>query len=132
MAFFERAGRLTACANPPLMATLLASTGSSVNADGSQTPRYTATQLEVEVEVQALGAQDLRQLGGLSQQADMRAVYARGVVRALDRPLQCGGDILQFYGSDWLVTQSLQEWGGGGWVKVLVTRPMPPAPFTPL
>lgn len=123
MAFFERAGRLTACANPPLMATLLASTGSSVNADGSQTPRYTTTQLEVEV--QALGAQDLRQLGGLSQQADMRAVYARGVVRALDRPFQYGGDILQFYGSDWLVTQSLEEWGDGEWVKVVVTRQMP-------
>ena len=124
MAFFERAGRLTACANPPLMATLLASTGSSVNADGSQTPRYTTTQLEVEV--QALGAQDLRQLGGLSQQADMRAVYARGVVRALDRPVQYGGAILPFYGLGLPVNQSPLRSGAGPVVKAVGTRSTPP------
>lgn len=120
---FAAAGNLCAPINPHITGTLKASTGSVANADFSVTPQYTTA--TVEMEVQAVSSQDLQHIENINQQADMRSVYVRGAVRALNRPLQIGGDILTFYGSDWLVTQQLEEWGDGEWSKVLVTRQMP-------
>lgn len=120
---FGVAGGLCAPINPHITGTLKGSTGNVINDDGSVTPQYTT--VSVEMEVQAVSSQDLRQIENINQQADMRSVYVRGAVRALNRPLQMGGDILTFYGSDWLVTQQLEEWGNGEWSKVLVTRQMP-------
>lgn len=120
---FGAAGNLCAPINPHITGTLKGSTGSITNDDFSVTPQYTTT--TVEIEVQAVSSQDLQQVENINQQADMRAVYVRGAVKALSRPLQMGGDILTFYGSDWLVTQQLEEWGNGEWSKVLVTRQMP-------
>ncbi|GAA3686828.1 hypothetical protein [Acetobacter lovaniensis] len=120
---FAPAGNLCAPINPHITGTLQGSTGNVINDDGSVTPQYTT--VSVEMEVQAVSSQDLRQIENINQQADMRSVYVRGAVRALNRPLQMGGDILTFYGSDWLVTQQLEEWGNGEWSKVLVTRQMP-------
>ncbi|NSL91709.1 hypothetical protein [Acetobacter syzygii] len=120
---FAAAGNLCAPVNPHITGTLKGSTGNVINDDGSVTPQYTP--VSVEMEVQVVSSQDLRQIENINQQADMRSVYVRGAVRALNRPLQVGGDILTFYGSDWLVTQQLEEWGNGEWSKVLVTRQMP-------
>lgn len=120
---FEAAGGLCAPINPHIIGTIKGSTGSVTNDDFSVTPQYTTA--TVEIEVQAVSSQDLQQIENINQQADMRSVYVRGAVRALNRPLQIGGDILTFYGSDWLVTQQLEEWGDGEWSKVLVTRQMP-------
>lgn len=121
---FGLAGNVCANINGHIInATLKASAGDIENNDGSVTPQYTVS--TVEIEVQAMSSQDLQQIENISQQGDMRAVYVRGAVRALNRPLQVGGDILTFYGSDWLVTQQLEEWGAGEWSKVLVTRQMP-------
>ncbi|CEF54623.1 hypothetical protein [Acetobacter ghanensis] len=120
---FGAAGSLCAPINPHITGTLKGSTGSVTNDDFSVTPQYTTA--TVEIEVQAVSSQDLQQVENINQQADMRSVYVRGAVRALNRPLQIGGDILTFYGSDWLVTQQLEEWGNGEWSKVLVTRQMP-------
>ena len=125
MQLFALAGRLGGGINPCVAATLLASTGSVTNPDGSQTPTYTARALQIEV--QALAGEDLQQVQNIAQQADRRVVYVSAAAHALNRPLQCGGDILQFYGADWLVTQSLEEWGAGEWSKVLVTRQSSPA-----
>lgn len=120
---FGIAGAACGNINPHISATLKGSTGSITNDDFSVTPQYTTA--TVEIEVQAVTSQDLQQVENINQQADMRAVYVRGAVKALSRPLQMGGDILTFYGSDWLVTQQLEEWGNGEWSKVLVTRQMP-------
>lgn len=125
MRLFALAGRLTCAANPCVAATLMASTGSVTNPDGSQTPTYTT--LPLTIEVQALAGEDLQQVQNIAQQADRRVVYVPTAARSLNRPLQCGGDILQFYGSDWLITQSLEQWGEGEWSKVLVTRQSNPA-----
>lgn len=119
---FGIAGNICAPVNPHTQATLKASTGMTINDDGSITPQYTTA--EVEIEVQALTSEDLKQVENINQQGDMRAVYVRGAVQAINRPLQTGGDLLIFYGSTWLVTQSLEEWGNGEWSKVLVTRQM--------
>ncbi|MFT8419752.1 MAG: hypothetical protein ABF636_13130 [Acetobacter sp.] len=124
MQIFALAGRLSGAINPSVAATLLASTGSTTNPDGTQTPTYTAQALQIEV--QAIAGEDLQQVQNLSQQADRRVVYLPAAARALNRALQCGGDILQFYGADWLITQCLEEWGEGEWSKVLVTRQSSP------
>ncbi|MDE7547884.1 hypothetical protein PY793_07775 [Acetobacter fabarum] len=120
MQIFALAGRLSGAVNPCVAATLLASTGSVTNPDGSQTPTYTA--LDLQIEVQAVAGEDLQQVQNIAQQADRRVVYLPAAARALNGALQCGGDILQFYGADWLITQSLEQWGEGEWSKVLVTR----------
>ncbi|MBO1326052.1 hypothetical protein K2X14_10200 [Acetobacter sp. TBRC 12305] len=125
---FSIALRATGVVNAPITATVRSSTGNVVQADGAVTPQYSAASLQIEV--QALSTQDLRQIDTISQQADMRAVYMNAPLRALNRPLQLGGDMLSFYGSDWLVTQVLEDWGNGEWVKVVVTRQDPP-PATP-
>ncbi|MFT8892487.1 MAG: hypothetical protein ABF888_11675 [Acetobacter papayae] len=125
---FTLAGALCAQAVPPQAAVLHASTGSTVNADGSVTPLYTAT--PVQIVVQPPGPQDLQLVEGLGQQAELRVVYVNAPVHALSRTLQTGGDILEFSGSDWLVTRSVEDWaadtsGESEWVKVVVTRQLP-------
>ena len=120
---FGAAGNICAPINPHIKATVRFSTGDVDNPDGSVTPLYQMAQLDIEV--QALSSEDLKQVQDINQQADMRSVYVYGAMRALNRPLAIGGDILTFYGSDWLVTQQLEEWGSGEWSKVVVTRQMP-------
>jgi hypothetical protein len=125
---FLLAGSLCAQAGPPQAAILHVSTGSTVNADGSVTPLYTA--MPVQIMVQPPGPQDLQLVEGLDQQADLRVVYVNAAVRALSRSSQTGGDILEFSGSDWLVTRSVEDWGADAsgeseWVKVVVTRQLP-------
>ena len=120
---FGLAGNLCEAVNPHITASVRFSTGCTDNPDGTVTTQFDTATLEIEV--QALSSEDLKQIEDINQQADMRAVYVLGAVRALMRPLQIGGDILTFYGSDWLVTQQLEEWGNGEWSKVAVTRQMP-------
>ena len=123
MSIFPAIHGITTAVRPNIPVTIKYSAGSADNPDGSVTPLYgTAT---LTAKVQALSSDDLKQIEDINQQTDMRAVYVRGAVRALMRPLQIGGDILTFYGSDWLVTQQLEEWGSGEWSKVVVTRQMP-------
>lgn len=118
---FGMAGNAIAPVNPRLTAVISYSSGQfTINDDGSQVPQYSAA--FVEIEVQAATSEDLKQLETISQQADYRAVYVYGALNAINRPLQMGGDILNFYGANWLVTQQLEAWGEGDWTKVLVTR----------
>jgi len=120
---FGIAHRAVGVVNPSVNATLKASDGYTINPDGSQAPK--TIEVAIEIKVQALSTSDLQHLSNISQQSDMRAVYMPGGIKALNRPLQFGGDILNFYGSDWLVTQGLEEWGNGQWSKVAVTRQQP-------
>lgn len=120
---FGLAGSLCSNVNPRTQALIRISTGSTDNADGTPNVQYETT--IIEIEVQALTSEDLKQVENINQQADMRAVYLFGAAKALNRPLQIGGDILTFYGSDWLITQSLEDWGNNEWSKVVVTRQLP-------
>lgn len=123
MKLFNPIGGIIAAVRPQIPATLKASDGSEIAPDGSTVPKF--IEARIMIEVQAMSSQDLQQVQNLSQQADMRAVYIRGGIKALNRPLQYGGDIINFYGSDWLVTQSLEEWGNAEWCKIAVTRQTP-------
>lgn len=117
---FAIAGNLTPIINPHITATLKISDGVEVTDDFSTRPKF--IYMPIKCEVQALSTSDLKQIENINQQSDMRAVYIIGGIKALNRPLQCGGDIINFFGSDWLVTQQLEEWGDGSWTKVAVTR----------
>ncbi|MFT8952983.1 MAG: hypothetical protein ABF979_12000 [Gluconobacter sp.] len=117
---FAIANAATSVVNPPISAVLKVSDGETDNDDFSVTP--STIEVAVTIKVQALSASDLRQLQNINQSSDMRAVYIKGGIKGLNRPLKTGGDLLNFYGSDWLVTQVLEEWGDGQWSKLAVTR----------
>ncbi|QDH17411.1 hypothetical protein [Swingsia samuiensis] len=106
--------------NGQIQAVLKVTNGYTVNDDFSKTPNE--LEISVMIEVQAMSTSDLRQVQNINQQSDMRAVYIRGGIKGLNRPLQTGGDILHFYGSDWKVVQVLEEWGMEEWTKLVVSR----------
>lgn len=108
------------CVNPLTSVTVKCSDGYETTPDFRRIPKYFT--LEVMADIQALSWGDLEHTANINQQSDNRAVYIRGGLKSLSRPLQVGGDILTFYGSDWLVTQPAEEWGYGEWCKVIVTR----------
>ncbi len=117
---FGIANAATNVVNPPIQAVLKVSDGETVNADFSVTP--STLEILVSIKVQALSTSDLQRIQNITQQSDMRAVYIAGGIKGLNRALHTGGDVLNFYGSDWLVTQVLEEWGYGRWSKLVVTR----------
>lgn len=123
MNIFGAASNTVAIINPPVPALLHASNGSVENADGSLTPAY--VDVAISIRVQAMSSSDLQQVENITQQTDMRAVYIVGDIKGIDRSHQFGGDLLTFYGSDWLVTQQLEMWGEGRWSKLAVTRQLP-------
>lgn len=106
--------------NPMRSALLRVSTGPITADDYSMTSGY--EDHTVMIDVQAMATSELAQVENISMQNDVRAVYVRGVLHALNRPLQVGGDRLVFDGSEWLVTQVMEEWGADDWCKILVTR----------
>lgn len=121
--------------NPPITGTLYASTGSTINPDGSQTPTFKAYP-SIRLQVQALSGSDIRHMDSLNIQGTMRAVYLSGLVEGLNRPAGKGGDILYFkdpsgaFGQAWwLVTQVLEPWSeSAGWTKVAITMQDAPPP----
>ncbi|MBS1057167.1 hypothetical protein [Gluconobacter kondonii] len=121
---FAIANTATNPVNLPITAILRVSDGETVNSDFSVTPN--TTDLLCTIKVQALSTSDLQRIQNITQQSDMRAVYIAGGIKGLNRALQTGGDVLHFYGSDWLVTQVLEEWGYGRWSKLAVTRQTSP------
>lgn len=117
---FGIAHRATDIINPPITATLKISDGETVAPDFSVIPND--LEILVTIKVQALSTSDLQHVQNITQQSDMRAVYIQGGIKGINRALKTGGDVLNFYGSDWLVTQVLEEWGDGQWSKLIVTR----------
>lgn len=117
---FEAASGMLGDVNPMQDAVLRVSDSVAIGEDYSATSTY--RDIPVHIEVQALAGGDLQLLENIEQQADMRTVYMRGAVHALNRPLDTGGDLLLFNGGIWRVTQVLEQWGGDDWCKIAVTR----------
>ncbi|WP_438381476.1 hypothetical protein ABHV46_10820 [Asaia sp. BMEF1] len=117
---FSLASGALGIVNPATTVTVKCSDGYEIQPDGS--PKLKTFTLTAQADIQAVSAGDLEHVASINQQADMRAVYIRGGLKGLSRPLHVGGDLLNFYGSDWLVTQPVEEWGYGEWSKVIVTR----------
>jgi hypothetical protein len=109
--------------NPPMIATLQASTGSTTNPDGSRVPTY-APAVQVSCQIQALQYNDLVKLQGLNIQGVRHKVYLNGKWEGVVRADRRGGDLLTMPdGTLYLVVQVLENWPD--WCSLAVTEQVP-------
>lgn len=106
--------------NPNIIGVLYRSNGQSFDVAGKAIPSFEKP-ITVQIQVQSLTADDLQHVDNINQQGKTKAVYVNGNVEGLDRKRKLGGDILEFEGRRWLVTQQIEEWNQSGWCKVHVT-----------
>ncbi len=107
-----------AAVNPHQRATLQFSTGYTTNSDGSRVPTY-GTPIMVTAQVQSLTEPELQHLQGLNVQRSEQGIYLSGMLHAVQRPTQKGGDLVTLRdGTVWLTTSVLEGWPD--WCKVSV------------
>lgn len=109
--------------NPFTPATLKISNGSTINADGSQVPRYLQPVVPVLAQLQSLTYRDIQQMEGLNLQGDRVAIYLNGEVDGLVRVNNKGGDLITIaagpHAGVFLVAMVLEQWND--WCKVAAT-----------
>lgn len=117
------AGTVTSAVNPGTPATLSISTGSTINADGTQSPRYAQPAIPVLAQVQALSFRDIQQMDGLNLQGTRVAIYLNGEVDGIVRVSKKGGDLVTIskgpHAGVYLVAIVLEQWND--WCKVAAT-----------
>ena len=118
------ANGVTSPVNPNQTVTVLRSTGYTIGAGRRQVPSYAAP-VTGPGQIQALDANDIKQLDGLNVQGTIRAIYLRGNLAGVIRPDGTGGDIVQIAGQDWLVVKVLEGWPT--WTKAAIVLQMPGA-----
>lgn len=118
------ANGVTATVNPNRTVTVRRSTGYTIGAGRKQVPAY-ADPVTGPAQIQALDANDIKQLDGLNIQGTVRAIYLRGVLAGVVRPDGTGGDIVQIDGQEWLVVKVLEGWPT--WTKAAIVLQMPGA-----
>ena len=98
---------------------VLRSTGFAIGAGRRQVPEY-ADPVTGPAQIQALDANDIKQLDGLNIQGTIRAIYLRGVLAGVVRPEQTGGDIVKRNAGaeTWLVVKVLESWPQ--WTKAAI------------
>lgn len=111
------ANSVTSTINPNETVTVLRSTGFTIGAGAKQIPSFAAP-VTGPAQVQALDANDIRQLDGLNIQGTIRAIYLRGTLAGVVRPNQTGGDIVQRGAQNWLVVKVLESWPD--WTKAAI------------
>lgn len=107
--------------NPNETVTVLRSTGYTIGAGAKQVPGYAAPVVGPG-QVQALDADDIKQLDGLNIQGVIRAIYLRGVLAGVIRPDGTGGDLVKRKSDTetWLVVKVLESWPD--WTKAAIVR----------
>ena len=125
------ANGVTSTVNPNQTVTVLRSTGYTIGAGRRQVPSYAAP-VTGPGQIQALDANDIKQLDGLNIQGTIRAIYLRGVLAGVIRPDGTGGDIVQVKDpatgdvlETWLVVKVLEGWPT--WTKAAIVLQMPGA-----
>ena len=118
------ANGVTSTVNPNQTVTVLRSTGYTIGAGRRQVPGYAAP-VTGPGQIQALDANDIKQLDGLNVQGTIRAINLRGNLAGVIRPDGTGGDIVQIAGQDWLVVKVLEGWPT--WTKAAIVLQMPGA-----
>lgn len=111
----QLANGVSSTVNPNILVSVRRSTGYTVGAGRKQEPTY-ATAVEGPAQMQALDAEDLKQLDGLNLQGVIKAIYLRGVLAGVVRPDQTGGDMIDIGSEHWLVVKVLEGWPT--WTKV--------------
>lgn len=102
--------------NPFVTAQLIASTGNTVNADGSVTPGYAAP-VTMQVQAQELSFKDLQHANNLNLQGILKSIYCPGTVQAVNRVSGTGGDKIVIAGSTYLAVAISEQWPD--WVRVI-------------
>lgn len=113
--------------NPFITATILVSTGATVQATGKTVPTYAAP-VELPIQWHALSGRDLRHLESLNVQGVTRKAYFNSNIQGINRPAGTGGDLIEFgtaasvptelQGTTWLVEVVLEAWDASSWVSV--------------
>lgn len=108
--------------NPNVPVIVKRSTGYTVGAGQRQIPTYD-TPVPGFGQLQALDANDVRQLDGLNIQGVCKALYLRGQIAGVVRPDGKGGDIVSIKNAagqwqDWLTVKVLEGWAN--WTKIAV------------
>jgi hypothetical protein len=111
------ANGVTSTVNPNTTVTVRRSTGYTIGAGRKQVPTY-ADPVTGPGQIQALDANDIKQLDGLNIQGTIRAIYLRGVLAGVVRPDGTGGDIVEIGGQTWLVVKVLEGWPT--WTKAAI------------
>ena len=118
------ANGVTTTVNPNKTVTVRRSTGYTIGAGRKQVPGY-ADPVTGPAQIQALDANDLKQLDGLNIQGTVRAIYLRGVLAGVVRPDGTGGDLVEIGAETWLVVKVLEGWPT--WTKAAIVLQMPGA-----
>ena len=118
------ANGVTATVNPNRTVTVRRSTGYTIGAGRKQVPAY-ADPVTGPAQIQALDANDIKQLDGLNIQGTVRAIYLRGVLAGVVRPDGTGGDLVEIGAETWLVVKVLEGWPT--WTKAAICLQMPGA-----
>lgn len=103
--------------NPNVLASVRRSTGYTIGAGRKQVPSYAAP-VTGPAQMQALDADELKQLDGLNLQGVIKGVYLRGVLAGVVRPDSAGGDLIDIAGQTWLVVRVLEGWPT--WTKAAI------------
>jgi len=118
------ANGVTSTVNPNQTVTVLRSTGFTTGAGAKQVPSYAAP-VSGPAQIQALDADDIKQLDGLNIQGTIRAIYLRGTLAGVVRPNQTGGDLVTIAApapvalrGTWLVVKVLESWPD--WTKAAI------------
>ena len=118
------ANGVTTTVNPNQTVTVLRSTGFTTGAGAKQVPSYAAP-VTGPGQIQALDADDIKQLDGLNIQGTIRAIYLRGTLAGVVRPNQTGGDLVTIAApapvalrGTWLVVKVLESWPD--WTKAAI------------
>ena len=111
------ANGVSSTVNPNKTVTVRRSTGYTVGAGRKQVPSYAAP-VSGPGQIQALDANDIKQLDGLNIQGTIRAIYLRGALAGVVRPDGTGGDLVQIDGQNWLVVKVLEGWPT--WTKAAI------------
>ena len=118
------ANGVTTTVNPNQTVTVLRSTGFTTGAGAKQVPSYAAP-VSGPAQIQALDADDIKQLDGLNIQGTIRAIYLRGTLAGVVRANQTGGDLVTIAApapvalrGTWLVVKVLESWPD--WTKAAI------------
>jgi len=105
--------------NPNETVSVLRSTGYTIGAGAKQVPTY-APAVTGPAQVQAMSADDVKQLDGLNIQGVIQAIYLRGVLAGVVRPDGTGGDLVKRKdgAQTWLVVKVLENWPN--WTKAAI------------
>lgn len=114
----------TTTVNPNKQVVVKVSTGFTIGAGQRQVPSYAAP-VTGPANIQALDADDIKQLDGLNIQGTIRAIYLRGVLAGVVRPESKGGDLIEFDGQQWLTVRVLEGWPT--WTKAAIVLQQPGA-----